>query len=151
MNVHIDLIPTTTTLPLRQEMLRPGRPVASCHFEKDNDPHTQHWGAFIDEKLVGILSAMPNSCEEFPTDQAFQFRGMAVHPNYQRKGIATRLLLTAEKHLSQQFTPNLFWLNARVHAKALYSSMAYQIIGDEFNIPTVGPHLRFVKKLNQTL
>lgn len=150
-NVHIDIITATVTFPLRQEILRPGRPLTSCYFEKDNDPHTRHWGAFIDKRLVGILSAMPNPCKEFSTDQAFQFRGMAVHPDYQRQGIATRLLLTAEKYLSEQFTPDLFWLNARIHAQALYSSLAYQAIGDEFEIPTVGPHRCFVKNLNLPL
>lgn len=148
MKVNIDLIPVTRTLPLRQKLLRPGRPLSSCQFDKDNDPNTHHWGAFSDGVLVGILSAMPNSCEAFPTDNAFQFRGMAVDPDYQRQGIATRLLLTAESYLGNHFTPDLFWLNARVHAQALYSTIAYQPKGEIFDIPTVGPHLLFIKKLN---
>ena len=146
-NIRIDIIASQTTLPLRQAMLRPGRPVASCHFERDNHPLTRHWGAYAEKEVVGILSAMPNTCEAFPTKKAYQFRGMAVLPNYQRQGIATRLLLTAEKYLTQEFTPELFWLNARVHAQALYRSIAYQPSGDVFDIPTVGPHIRYIKQL----
>ncbi|MGC6423327.1 MAG: GNAT family N-acetyltransferase [Flavobacteriaceae bacterium] len=145
MKVSFENISAADTLPLRQALLRPGKPLAGCQFDKDNHSYTLHWGAFVNNKLVGILSAMNTPCESFPEKNAYQFRGMAVASDFQRKGIATQLLQSAEKQLLINRTPELFWLNARIKAIELYTALAYQPIGPEFDIPTVGPHQRFFK------
>ena len=144
-NLSILNITAENTLPIRQQMLRQGRPLSDCHFDKDKAPSTRHWGAFANEELVGILSAMENPLETQPEQMAFQFRGMAVIESYQRNGIASKLLIAAEKQLQDEFHPQVFWLNARVNAQQLYLHLDYQSTGDVFEIPTVGPHLRYTK------
>ena len=88
---------------------------------------------------------MENPLETQPEQMAFQFRGMAVIESYQRNGIASKLLIAAEKQLQDEFHPQVFWLNARVNAQQLYLHLDYQSTGDVFEIPTVGPHLRYTK------
>ena len=146
MKISIKNITVEDTYPIRSQLLRPGLPLTSCQFEQDTHPKTGHWGAWLEGELVGIVSAMPTPCPDFESLDAFQFRAMAVLPNHQRKGIATRLLLTAEKQLMAMYQPDLFWLNSRMNAQKLYASLTYQTIGDVFEIPTVGPHVRFYKK-----
>ena len=133
------------TISIRHQMLRQGLPVSSCHFEKDNDPQSHHWAALIGYQMVGILSSMENECDEFLGQHAYQFRGMAVLETFQRQGIASRLLVEAEEQLQKKYQPDLFWLNARVHAQKLYQILGYSPVGKEFNIPTAGPHIRFYK------
>ena len=145
MNLRIQNITAQDTLPIRQRMLRQGYALSDCHFDKDLAPSTRHWGAFAKEELVGILSAMENPLETDPGQMAFQFRGMAVIESYQRNGIASKLLIAAEKQLQNEFNPQVFWLNARINAQQLYRHLNYQSLGAVFEIPTVGPHLRYTK------
>ncbi len=146
MNIQIEAVPASETLPIRHQMLRQGHPLSSCHFEKDDAENTRHWAAFVNNNKAGILSAMQNPCVEFPTLLAYQFRGMAVLENFQRNGIASQLLTHAEEALNKEFNPQLFWLNARIKAQKLYQQLHYQSIGTTFDIPTVGPHIRYLKK-----
>ena len=144
-NLSIQNITAEDTLPIRQRMLRRGYPLSDCHFDKDLAPSTRHWGAYANEELVGILSAMENPLEIYPEQMAFQFRGIAVIESYQRNGIASKLLIAGEKQLQNEFNPQVFWLNARIHAQQLYLHLNYQSVGAIFEIPTVGPHLRYTK------
>ena len=146
MNIQIEAIPAKETLSIRHQMLRQGHPLSSCHFEKDNASSSRHWAAFVNKEKVGILSAIQNPCLEFPTLLAYQFRGMAVVEDFQRKGIASQLLTHAEEAVLNEFNPQLFWLNARVNAQKLYQQLHYQSIGTTFDISTVGPHIRYLKK-----
>ena len=43
-------------IPLRAQMLRPGKPLAESHFQGDTDEQTFHLGAFVDNKLVSVAS-----------------------------------------------------------------------------------------------
>lgn len=55
--MDIQEISSKDTLPLRNEILRPGKDVSTCIFEGDDAPTTRHFGA-IDEagNIVGIVS-----------------------------------------------------------------------------------------------
>ena len=54
--MEIKQIETKDTYYIRNEILRPGKPVESCYFDKDNDELTFHLGAFENDKLVSIAS-----------------------------------------------------------------------------------------------
>ena len=65
MKVKIKKIEANQTYELRHPLLREGQPLSSCNLELDDDEKSLHLGAFKDNKLVGVLSAMPTSCPEY--------------------------------------------------------------------------------------
>ncbi|WP_235889608.1 hypothetical protein [Flavobacterium restrictum] len=53
---YINKIPALTTFPVRQAVLREGKPLDTCYFDGDNLGTTTHFGIFLEDNLVGILS-----------------------------------------------------------------------------------------------
>lgn len=127
-------------------MLRQGRPIEDCVFEGDHDPSTIHLGAFIDNKLVGVLSAYQKSSTAFDISESYQIRGVAVLTTAHRKGIGRALMIHVEKLLEQKKI-NLIWLNARITALDFYTALAYYQKGDAFEIEGIGTHYCFYKTL----
>ena len=41
----------------------------------------------------------------------------------------------------------MVWCNARINAVAFYKKEGFKIIGDEFEIPDIGPHFLMAKNL----
>lgn len=93
--VLIESITAEQTLPIRQSVLRPGRPVNECNFDGDNAPQTFHLGAFIEEKLVGLASFVVDPHNYFSGKQ-YRLRGMAVLPEYRGKGYGKNWSYTAK-------------------------------------------------------
>jgi hypothetical protein len=78
------------TWPLRQSVLRPGRPLAAAQFPGDDLPTTKHFGAFQGNDLVGIASLFLAEMPEHPGVGALQLRGMATAPTVRGAGSVAR-------------------------------------------------------------
>ncbi len=133
-------------IPLRHRILRGGLPIEEAHFNGDAAPATRHAGAFVDQDAICCASFMFNSWEGEP---AWQLRGMATDDGYRGFGAGTAVLefLTAwvldEPHLDRPV--NRFWCNARVPALGFYQRQGWQIVSEQFDVPTAGPHRKMVK------
>ena len=144
--MRIKTISSKNTLHIRQLVLRPGKNLDECIFEKDNEPGNFHLGAFEEGTLMGIVSLMGNENPAFKENHQFQLRGMAVLPQFQNRKIAKNLLKAAEEKLSLQKT-EILWCNARETAVGFYAKHNFEPFGELFEIPTVGPHVVMFKKL----
>lgn len=140
-------IPALETFSVRQPVLRPGKPIESCHFEGDNLESTKHFGLFDNEKLAGIASLFEHSTPFLEEKLQFQLRGMAVLPEFQKKGLGEALVKHAENDVMQRGGKTI-WFNAREIAVAFYKKLGYEIIGDPFNIADIGKHYVMYKKLD---
>jgi ribosomal-protein-alanine N-acetyltransferase len=145
MDIQIKEILAKQTYELRHPLLRKGQPYDSCQLENDNHPQSIHLGAYSSSQLVGILSAMPNCCPDYNDQIAFQLRAMAVHPEFQRRKIASQLIQNIVRRLKKDSKVENIWLNARVNANALYLNNGFQAIGSPFEIKPIGVHQRFIK------
>ena len=145
MDIQIKEILAKQTYELRHPLLRKGQPYDSCQLENDNHPQSIHLGAYSSSQLVGILSAMPNCCPDYNDQTAFQLRAMAVHPEFQRRKIASQLIQNIVRRLKEDSKVENIWLNARVNANALYLNNGFQAIGSPFEIKPIGVHQRFIK------
>jgi ribosomal protein S18 acetylase RimI-like enzyme len=144
--VLIESITAEQTLPIRQSVLRPGRPVNECNFDGDNAPQTFHLGAFIEEKLVGLASFVVDPHNYFSGKQ-YRLRGMAVLPEYRGKGYGKKLVVHGENLLKQQEC-DVLWFNAREVALNFYKDLGFVIKGEPFQIPTIGTHFVMFKRLS---
>lgn len=137
--VFVKKINSNATFQVRQPVLRPGKPVESCVFEGDDLETTTHLGLYNNSKLAGIVSIFASRHNLFPQNEQFQLRGMAVLDEFRKKGYGERLVNEAEACIKEQ-NGSLIWFNAREVAVAFYTKLGYEIIGDAFEIPTIGTH-----------
>ena len=134
------------TFEVRHPVLRAGRPIETCYFDGDELETTKHFGAFVDEKLTGVLSVYKNKNGNFKAVNPFQIRGMAVLNEFQKKGIGELLVQHCEEDVAAQ-KGDLIWFNARELAVGFYQKLNYSKLGDSFLIADVGIHYLMHKKL----
>ncbi|MGQ1944060.1 GNAT family N-acetyltransferase [Ornithobacterium rhinotracheale] len=136
-------IPTETTYLLRNEILRPGLPIESVHFDGDLATGTFHLGVFVDDTLACVGSFM---LSEFNGMPAYQLRGMATHEKFQQQGLGRLLMEKAEKIVFANDIKSI-WCNAREIAVPFYTKLGYHTHGDFFMIEGVGNHVVMAKDL----
>jgi GNAT superfamily N-acetyltransferase len=139
--MEVKRIGATDTHPIRNRVLRPGRPVQTCIFDGDEDELTFHLGAFVESKLVSIASFYYDKNDKIDVEHQFRLRGMATLPEYQHQGLSSALLKTAIPLIKQNHC-HVLWCNARTSAKGFYETVGFETVDPvEFEIPDVGPHL----------
>lgn len=144
--LRIKTITPQQTHAVRQPVLRPGLPESSCIFPGDELATTTHLGIYDGDKLAGILSLFENTNNLFEAEKQFQIRGMAVLPEYQKKGLGEKLMEEAEQH-ARNNNAALVWCNARKSATGFYKKTGYRSTGSPFDIPGVGIHYVMYKHL----
>lgn len=133
------------TRPLRQRILRPGQAVHELVYPGDDEADSLHVGAFAGEDLLGVASLYRQSPEgqpACPTD--WRLRGMAVVPEARRRGVGAALLAACERHARAHGGARV-WFNARLDALPFYVALGYAVIGEEYELPGIGPH-RFAER-----
>lgn len=129
-------------LDLRWRILRAGLPMESACFPGDESG--LHLAVISEERVIGCASFLLSTFEDHP---AWQLRGMAVEPEFQRTGIGQRLLREAETILCRRSNIRQLWCNARLPAVPFYEKLGWTCTSDIFDIPTAGPHRRMTKIL----
>ena len=132
---------------LRHAVLRQGLPRGEAVFPGDDAPTARHYGAFRGREILCCATLHASAWEGEP---AWQLRGMATAPQARRTGLGRRVLELIEDDLREDAgRVLLLWCNARVPAVAFYREMGWEVVSDEFEIPTAGPHVRMVKRLKR--
>lgn len=120
--LSIEQITPHLTWRLRRDVLYPGEYMHNMEMEEDN--HGYHFGAFEDNKLVGVVSLFQKGTD-------WQFRKLAVVADGQGKGIGTEILADVTAFVARENGTRL-WCNARLSATGFYEKMGYTKIGNEF-------------------
>jgi len=121
--ITIEQIRPELTWRLRQQVLYPAQKLHEMELDEDNDGI--HFGAFTDDKLVGIISL-------FQQGTSFQFRKLAVLPEFQKIGIGNQLLNRVQEFASSE-GGTISWCNARVSAIGFYIKAGYSHTGTLFS------------------
>ncbi len=106
------------TLPIRQAVLWPDKPME--YLKLDQDETGTHFGYFLDDSLVAVISC-------FIKNNELQFRKFACLDEYQGRGIGT-LLLKYTMEFAKTNDVNSIWCNARVTATSLYKKFGLVIL-----------------------
>ncbi len=131
-------------IDLRHSVLRAGLPRESAIFSGDDDASTRHLVAVADGQVIGCVTLLLN---RWQSESAWQLRGMAIAPSHQNGGIGAQLLHAAEASVRGDSAILLMWCNARVPAAGFYGKHGWQIASDVFDVPTAGPHVKMIKRL----
>ena len=146
---EVRVITADESLPLRQAVLRPNRPIAAAQFPGDDAPTTRHFGAFRDGQLVGVARVHDAEMPEQPGVPALQLRGMATAPEVRGQGFGRALVFSCLA-FARERRVRLLWCNARTSAVGFYRKLGFEITGGEFEVPDVGPHFRMFVRLEIT-
>jgi len=108
--MEIKAIQSSETWQIRHEVMWPSQPFEYVQLEEDTKG--LHFGAFVPDKLVAIVSC-------FIVEDEMQFRKLATLEQFQGQGIASALLhyilsLAKEKNCRR------VWCNARTNKKRFY-------------------------------
>ena len=136
-------VPFEEIVDLRYAVLRAGLPRSAAYFPGDDHSQTVHLAAKDGEKVIGCATVLVN---EWNGEAACQVRGMAVEPGQQSRGIGKEILREVES-VAREAGVKIVWANARVPASAFYLKNGWEIVSEEFDIPTAGPHFKMVRKL----
>lgn len=121
--MKIAAIKSSQTWQIRHEVMWPDQPFEYVQLKEDDLGF--HFGVFIDEKLVSIVSC-------FFTDEEMQFRKLATLEQFQGQGIASELLIYI-LDLANQKKVKKVWCNARTNKKTFYEKFGMKDTGKTFS------------------
>jgi predicted GNAT family N-acyltransferase len=142
--MEVKQIEAKDTYEIRHKILRPHRPIEDTHFLADNDEMTFHLGAYVDDKLVSVASFYMDNHPNIEAPYQFRLRGMATLDEFRGQGMSSALLRTAFPLIKKNHVSTV-WCNARVSAIGFYEKVGFKTLGNEFDIPDVGPHVLMMK------
>lgn len=131
----VQSIPLQKTLPIRKAILRESYPL-------DWHDDTHHFGAYLDEKLIGVCSLFHENPQEQVGQGAYRIRAMGVLPAHRHEGVG-QCLLSACIEEAKKREAAYIWCNAQTKAKAFYAKYGLEVVGDETHLPGLDPHYFF--------
>lgn len=114
MKPNITEIAHEETINIRHQVMWPDQPVD--YVKLPNDDHGQHYGLFIEDHLVSVISL-------FILNQEVQFRKFATLNEHQGKGYGS-LLLKHIMDIAAKQNLRKIWCNARVDKSGYYSKFS---------------------------
>ncbi|RAJ14620.1 GNAT family N-acetyltransferase [Olleya aquimaris] len=145
-DITIKAISGSDTIPVRHAVLRKGKPVEACPIPEDNLESTYHFGLFYKDKLVGVCTFVADQSPYFDDAVQYRLRAMGVLEEYQGYHFGKHLLNHGVAFLKTKNIDRL-WFNARLIALNFYKNNGFTTIGNQFDIPKVGPHYVMHKTL----
>ncbi len=110
-------------LPIRQAVMYPGQPLEMVTLADDDT--ALHWGLFVDEQLVSVISLFPSG----RYGQSLQFRKFATVAEEQGKGYGSELLNAVIQYAEDRHYEYI-WCNARLSALDFYLRFGFSAEGE---------------------
>lgn len=136
--IYVEFVAAWTVLPLRARVLRPGQPLGSVDHDYDHWPDTFHVAAF--SPAGGVVACATFYPEPTPDGRdAWRLRAMASAPEVRGQGYGARTLTFGLTEIRTR-GGTVVWCNARTPAVGFYQKLGFSTIGEEFELPPIGPH-----------
>ena len=146
LQVEIIKVEAEKIRPLRHSELRKGQDFSTTSYIEDYEAGTFHMACIVDENIVKCASYFSEKSIKIKSNRAYRLRGMATDSNFQRKGYASDLMQESFKELKKRDC-DMVWCNARLGAVDFYKSIGFKIIGELFDIESIGPHYYMYKEI----
>lgn len=146
-------VPAEEVRPMRAQVLRAHQPYSSTAYAEDDVEGAFHLLATVDGVDAGCCSvfaeAGPEAVEASDDERAssWRMRGVATSPSSRKKGVGRAMMQRLESDVAAA-GGTLLWANARSSALPFYRALDYDVVGDAFDIPGIGPHFVIVKRLS---
>ena len=80
---------------------------------------------------------------------AIQIRQMGTRTEFQRRGLASKVLSELELGAVESFGAKVGFLQARINAIPFYQSQGWELIDEPYEIKGIGPHRSMMKRFSQ--
>ena len=125
-------------LPLRQRVLRAHQQIDE--IVTDGDRSGVHFAAFDETgAIVGVASLHDE--REAAAEPIWRLRGMAIDERCRGEGVG-RAVMDEVLDFIATSGGGLFWCNARLPAVGFYEKFGFVTVGEEFEEPVIGRHVR---------
>jgi len=133
---------------LRRRVLRGNDPAKKAGEPRDDDPTTQHFGGFVDDRLVVSASFYLASAPVHEELVSYQLRFMATDFDVQGRGYGARVLEFAFEALRAEGAAQV-WAYARDTALGFYVATGWSVVegSEHLSAETQLPHTTIVKSL----
>ena len=118
--------------------------VSECFYPLDKKEDSYHVGVFFKEEIIGVASIFHEDQDGSLGTSSWRIRGMAMDKKYQSKGLGSSMLKALIDYALFKKATSI-WCNARTTAKEFYERQGLLPIGEEFELPGIGPH--FIHKM----
>ena len=146
--LQIRLIPPEMTYSIRHKILRPHQDIEDSKYPSDHEEGSFHVGAFLDDKLVTVVSFCLEKHPDFPEKAQYRLRAMATLDDYRMLGAGRLAVRFAEEIISDKGT-DLLWCKGRTSVQKYYENLGFKAHGEAFDYPPIGPHIIMYKKLEK--
>lgn len=140
---HTEAVQLALVIPLRREVLRPGRPLQESDYAGDHDPAVVHVALRHRSGMVLAVGTTFPEPAPWPVGirdgPCWRIRGMATHPGRRGRGHG-RAVLDELLRRSARHGGGLVWCNARVPAVTFYLRAGFEPVGPTFVLPVIGEH-----------
>jgi GNAT superfamily N-acetyltransferase len=128
----IEAVPAADTHALRRFVLRRGTPTDNVNFATDELPGTRHL-AIRDAagSVIATSTWFESESANHPGRRAVQLRAMAVHDDYQGRGLGAALIAAGVADARARGV-TLIWANGRDSALSFYTGQGFHVVGDGF-------------------
>ncbi len=140
------LVDPGATVPLRRAVLRPHESDAQVAAAMA-DPRVLAVGVPDGDRLLACALAQPEPCPD-PVEggSPWRLRGMATDPGHRGRGLGASVLARLLAEVADR-GGDVVWCNARVPAVALYERAGFAVLGEPWQEPVIGPHVRMAVSL----
>lgn len=147
-SLSVEQVDPYATVWLRQRVLRPRQSYDEVLAETDV-PDLFAIGALLERSLVACVVAHPEPfpCEGPPAGpNSWRLRGMASDPAHRGQGYGAAVLDRVLDELRLRGA-EVVWCNARTAAVGLYRRAGFEAVGEPWDDPDIGPHVRMWRAL----
>lgn len=126
-----------TVLALRMTLSDPPRSREEALSPGDLSEDAAHFGAYIDEQLVGVYSIGPEALPVLDHPPAWRFRGLVVLPDFRNRAVGPALVKYQLQEIETRPSP-LGWSYAKRKHLAFFGTFGYRATGYTYQHPVSG-------------
>lgn len=146
-NFEVKQIDAAQTHYLRHQVLWPHiLKEEDCVIDMDHREDAIHLGCFYGEEIVSIGSLFQVGSSKIQAEYPYRLRAMATDPHWRGKNAGKELILFAFDLLRKKKV-DVLWCDARKVAVGFYTTLGFEILLEEYEVPRIGPHYFMWKKL----
>jgi GNAT superfamily N-acetyltransferase len=139
--ITVQSVTSSETLPLRRQVLRPHQTIAELAAEDRETTDAAYFAAVDDGEVVGVGAVAREPPPWSPQDAtAWRLRQMATDASRRRTGIGSAVLQSVIRHVAEQ-GGGVLWCNARTPAVPFYRRAGFEVRGESWEDPVLGPHV----------
>ncbi len=140
-NVKIGIIKDSRALySIRHQVLWQHKTLENCGLDVDNEPTTFHVGAKNERgEIVGTSTFIVDINKNFEEQNQYRLRAMATDSSVRGMGVGKKIIDFAIQELKNK-NVKLLWCDARLIATGFYENFGFQVKGEIYEVPLIGPH-----------